>query len=304
MEIAQSATYHQRFYTAITHNGDLLDSTKEQYRRAIDRALEQGIDLSNALAIGRYAQTLPSSNAYYLRGALNSYAKYMTVLLESQVTPETYQVTAAAIMRLNALAGLIRPKKATTGSKVHTWLNRAEVAQLLSAPDLSTKMGLRDWSLLALLIGGGLRREEAARLTWRAIQQQGDRWVLEVNGKGNKNRIVPISKRMYDQLTPWRLITGNVGTVVRRVRKGDNVTDDGLSLKSVNKIVAKCGTLIGRPELQPHDLRRTYAQIGLNNGIPIQQISILLGHSSILVTQTYLNLELDLTETISDFVPF
>lgn len=301
MEITLSTANH---YTAIDQNGDLLESTKEQYRRAIDRALLQGVDLTDALAIGRYAQTLPSSNAYYLRGALNAYAKYMTVILESQVKPETYQTTAAAIMRLNALAGLIRPKKATTGTKAHTWLNRAEVAQLLAAPDVSTKMGLRDWALLALLVGGGLRREEAARLMWSAIQRQGDRWVLEVSGKGNKNRIVPISQRMYDQLTQWRLVTGSVGTIVRRVRKGDNVTDNGISLKSVNKIVAKCGMLIGRPELQPHDLRRTYAQIGLDHGIPIQQISILLGHSSILITQTYLNLELDLSETISDFVPF
>jgi len=54
---------------------------------------------------------------------------------------------------------------------------------------------------------------------------------------------------------------------------------------------------------RPHDLRRTYAQLGYNAGVPITQISVLLGHSSIKTTQEYLNLNLDLESTASDFVP-
>ena len=57
-------------------------------------------------------------------------------------------------------------------------------------------------------------------------------------------------------------------------------------------------------ELQPHDLRRTYAELGRRAGVPISQISKLLGHASIETTQDYLNIELDLETTISDFVPF
>jgi integrase len=58
------------------------------------------------------------------------------------------------------------------------------------------------------------------------------------------------------------------------------------------------------PELAPHDLRRTYAQLGYEVGVPITQISKLPGHSSVATTQRYLNLGLDLEATISDFVPF
>jgi integrase len=68
--------------------------------------------------------------------------------------------------------------------------------------------------------------------------------------------------------------------------------------------IQKQGAAIGRPELSPHDLRRTYAQLGFEAGVPITQISILLGHSNVVVTQRYLNLELDLAVTASDFVPF
>jgi integrase len=59
-----------------------------------------------------------------------------------------------------------------------------------------------------------------------------------------------------------------------------------------------------KPSLAPHDLRRTYAQIGYESGVPITQISKLLGHTSIAMTLRYLNLSLDLETTVSDFVPF
>ena len=66
----------------------------------------------------------------------------------------------------------------------------------------------------------------------------------------------------------------------------------------------KRGAMIGKLDLQPHDLRRTYAELGRRAGVPISQISKLLGHASIETTQEYLNIELDLETTVSDFVPF
>ncbi|MGB1250878.1 MAG: tyrosine-type recombinase/integrase [Candidatus Promineifilaceae bacterium] len=294
----------EMYHAAIANSGNLLASTKEQYRRAIDRALEHEVNLSDALSLQTYAQTLATSSAYYLRGALHAYAKHVRRILESQVTPETYQQTAAAIMRLNALATAIEPPRGAKGQKVHLWLKRHDVAALLQQPDISKRQGLRDWALLALLVGAGLRREEAVNLMWSDVLEQGRRAVLQVRGKGNKNRIVPLANRMVGQLDLWRLATGGVGFVVRRVRRGDHLQTSGITVRAVNQIVTKYGALIGSPKLQPHDLRRTYAQVGLDNGITIQQISVLLGHSSILVTQTYLNIQLDLESTISDFIPF
>ena len=87
-------------------------------------------------------------------------------------------------------------------------------------------------------------------------------------------------------------------------RLGERISQVGIF-----DIVRKRGRLIGfdgetRPELAAHDLRRTYAQLGFEAGVPITQISKLLGHSNIAITQRYLNLELDLETTISDFIPF
>lgn len=68
--------------------------------------------------------------------------------------------------------------------------------------------------------------------------------------------------------------------------------------------MAKYGKQMGKPELASHDLRRTYAQLGYEAGVPITQISTLLGHASIETTMRYLNLDLDLETTVSDFIPY
>ena len=84
----------------------------------------------------------------------------------------------------------------------------------------------------------------------------------------------------------------------RNKEPGDSISTPGLY-----NIVQKRGLMIGKPELQPHDLRRTYAELGRRAGVTISQISKLLGRSSIETTQEYLNIELDLETTISAFVP-
>lgn len=76
---------------------------------------------------------------------------------------------------------------------------------------------------------------------------------------------------------------------------GESLSDNGLF-----GIVRQYSGLIGHPELDPHDLRRTYAQIGYENAVPLTQMSKLLGHSSIDTTRCYLNLNLEVTA--SDFV--
>lgn len=84
----------------------------------------------------------------------------------------------------------------------------------------------------------------------------------------------------------------------------NRVLGESISAIGLNNIVRKLGKMIGKPDLQPHDSRRTYADPGRGAGISIEQISVLLGHTSIKTTQDYLNIELDLEMTISDFVPF
>lgn len=90
--------------------------------------------------------------------------------------------------------------------------------------------------------------------------------------------------------------------MARAVNKTGTI-NGSLSDKAVNDIVNKYGALMGLPELEAHDMRRTWAQIGLSNGVPITQISVLLGHSNVAITQRYLDLEINLDSSICDFIP-
>jgi len=159
--------------------------------------------------------------------------------------------------------------------------------------------------VLAVLVGAGLRRNELAELNFSKLRtrpvQSVQRPILHVTGKGAKDRIVPISAELNSILLDWRL-TVRGGRVARAVRKGDNI-GPSLSPMGIWNIVNDAGTAIGQPELAPHDLRRTFAQIAYENGIALSQISTLLGHADIKTTMEYLDLRLDFDMTASDMVP-
>ena len=91
--------------------------------------------------------------------------------------------------------------------------------------------------------------------------------------------------------------------MARSVTRGGQV-GEALSAVGIFHIVRGYGQVVDKPTLAPHDLRRTYAQLGFEAGVAITQISRLLGHSSVATTQRYLNVELDLETTVSDFVPY
>ena len=159
---------------------------------------------------------------------------------------------------------------------------------------------------LGLLVGAGLRRAEAVAVTFGDVKLQpiGEkmRTVIAVKGKGAKNRTVPISDKLANLIDAWGSEIGHQGRVLRSLGR-DRIPGDSLSPVGLFNIVRGYGGELGKDDLAPHDLRRTYAQIGYESGVPITQISTLLGHASVATTQRYLNLDLDLDVTVSDFVP-
>lgn len=160
--------------------------------------------------------------------------------------------------------------------------------------------------VLGLLLGAGLRRDELENLTFDALKQQPTkggkmRDVLQVKGKGAKDRVIPIKKLLADRFREWKQITG--GGLVARSLGMKKELGESMSGVAIFQLVNRYGKAIGIPELAPHDLRRTYAQLGYEAGVPITQISTLLGHANVATTQKYLDLSLDLETSASDFIP-
>lgn len=153
------------------------------------------------------------------------------------------------------------------------------------------------------MMAAGLRREEAASMQFSDIIKQDKRYVLNVTGKGAESRVAPVSDRLAEAIIDWQFLIDAGGMVLRSLGR-NRIPGDSISTTGLYNIVQKRGKMIGKPDQQPHDLRRTFAELGRRAGVPISQISKLLGHASIETTQEYLNIELDLETAISDFVPF
>jgi site-specific recombinase XerD len=286
---------------------NLADSTKIKYLSAIRGYLATGNSLADAEALTSYAQTLSKSGKAFLKSAIRLWSNEIARRAKAGATPDNVKAVQATVYRVEALQDAIKVK-ADNGTKAHTWLSQAEVKRLLqNCCDMDTITGLRDKITLGLLTGAGLRREELVNLTWADIERlpvKGKmRTVLNIKGKGAKNRPVPISDKLAAALDKWADVVGREGFVVRSLGMNREL-GDSISAVAIFHLVNKDGAKIGKPDLAPHDLRRTYAQLGYEAGVPITQISKLLGHSSVATTQRYLNLDLDLETAVSDFIPF
>jgi len=282
----------------------LQPSTKAKYQREIEVMRLAGVNPSNYPALQAYADSLKSSRKQFLKSALRLMTLGFEQSIKAGATPENLAQAQAALMRLDAMRGAVQVPQ-HKGTKAHTWLSQKQVAEITALCNDSLE-GKRDWIVLGLLLGAGLRREELVSLTFDAIKtlptkNGGERVVIEVTGKGAKTRVIPLNSKLAYRLHEWKQIVGG-GRIARSLGMKKEL-GESMSAVAIFHLVNKYGEKIGLPELAPHDLRRTYAQLGFEAGVPITQVSVLLGHSSVATTQKYLNLALDLESTASDFIP-
>ena len=194
------------------------------------------------------------------------------------------------------------------GQRTGNWLTRREAQDLLNTPDTATLKGLRDRTILAVLIGCGLRRTEVARLRFEHIQQREGRWaIVDLIGKRNKARTVPMPSWAKAAVDAWAVAAGlnlgtlaiNEGRVFRSVNKGGSLSGDSITPQAIRNVVAAYGETLGH-DIAPHDLRRTFAKLARAGGADLEQISLSLGHESIEVTQRYLGTKQDFTDAPCD----
>jgi len=250
--------------------------------------------------------------------------RYKTKLQKDGLAPSTINQRLSAVRKLALEAadnGLIDPHlgngiKAVKGVKSAgvrsgNWLTKAQAQRLLDAPDTTTLKGLRDRAILAALIGSGLRRSEAAALTFDKVTQREGRWVIcDLKGKGNRTRTVPIPAWAKAAIDAWAEETGidsnpstslrTGGRVFRSVHKGGYVSGDRMSAQAVADVVREYAEKCGFEGLAAHDLRRTFAKLAHKGGAKLDQIQLSLGHASIKTTERYLGVEQDLQDAPCD----
>ncbi len=285
---------------AAIDTAQLAPTSKRMYRLAATAAATDGVDLANPVAIRTHAAHLSPAQAAHLRGAVKAWAR----AVEFEIGARAFELSPAFLIQAEAFLKALQNAARTQtqrGIQAHNWLTAQQVVRLMAHVNTSTVIGKRDRALLGLLLGAGLRRDEATRAEWAHVVKQGPRRVVNVTGKGNRRRVVPISAELWRILQAWRP-HAPAKRILASVNKGGGVSD-ALSAVAISNTVNRYGRRIGVDDLQPHDLRRTYAQLGYSNGVSLYQLSKLLGHASIETTARYLNADLNLETTASDFVP-
>lgn len=235
--------------------------------------------------------------------------RYRAHLVEAGRGAAAVNQALSAIRRLAVEAadnGLVDPQAAAAvgrvegvkqeGRRAGNWLTKDQAQHLLETPDTSTLKGLRDRALLAVLLGGGLRRFEAAALTFEHIQQRDGRWaIVDLVGKRGRVRLVPIPSWTKAAVDQWAAAAGLAGgRIFRPVNKGGRVEGDGMTPQAIYDVVAGHVAAAGLTAAA-HDLRRTYAKLAHKGGAPLDQIQLSLGHASIQTTERYLGVDQDLT---------
>jgi site-specific recombinase XerD len=241
--------------------------------------------------------------------------RYAAELREAGMAPSSVNQRLSAIRKLAVEAadnGVIDPQIASgiravkgarrEGRRTGNWLTREQAQMWLNAPDTVTLKGLRDRALLAVLIGCGLRRAEAANLSFDHVQQREGRWVLvDLIGKRDKIRSVPMPNWTKAAIDVWSTASGILrGLVFRAVNKGDRVSGDGITPQAIYNIIVGYAEELKSKGVAPHDLRRTFAKLAHKGGAAIDQIQLSLGHESIQTTEEYLGVEQDLTDAPCD----
>ena len=177
------------------------------------------------------------------------------------------------------------------GRKLPDVLTEKEINNLIDSIDLSKPEGQRNRAMLEVLYSCGLRVSELIGLQFSHIYF--DEQFIIVIGKGNKQRLVPISEKAIQEIRNY-LIDRNHVTVKKGFEDVLFLNRRGAALTRVMvfHIIKEQATLAGiRKKISPHTLRHSFATHLLEGGANLRAIQMMLGHESITTTEIYTHID-------------
>jgi integrase/recombinase XerD len=177
------------------------------------------------------------------------------------------------------------PKKPKRLPKVI--LSANEIQKLMDAPNIRTNRGYRNRVILEILYDTAIRRSELSDIKINNLDLNAG--FIHVRGKGDKDRVVPLSKRVcglienYIMMVRPEFLQGkDTGHLILN-RWGQKMDPN-----SIWAVVKRCVYLSGiRKTVSTHTFRHTCATHMLKNGAPVRHLQEMLGHESLESTQIY-----------------
>jgi len=298
-----SSLVQNYFYQYLISQRRVSDKTIKSYRDTF-RLLFKFISLKisktpsqlciediNSILIVRFLDYLETGRKNSVRSrnirlaAIRSFLKYVA-FQEPETLPTIQQVLAIPLKRYDyPLIG---------------FLSKNEINAIINAPDQSTWSGQRDHILLSTLYNSGARVSEIISVK-RSDVEITHTAVINLHGKGRKERTVPLWKNTSNLIRKWlHQIDVNPQTPLFPNHFGKAMTRSGVEnrLKSAIKIATiKCPSLKGK-KVSPHIIRHTTAMHLLQAGADLTVIALWLGHESITTTHRYLEADLQMKERI------
>lgn len=177
------------------------------------------------------------------------------------------------------------------GLKLPTVLTLEEIESILSVIDVSTKEGQRNRAIIETLYGCGMRISELTTLKFSDMHL--DEGFVRVEGKGSKQRLVPISHTAIDEINKYLyhrremkvkkgyediLFLSNRGTPISRI----------MVFHFIREYAGKAGI---KKTISPHTFRHSFATHLLEGGANIRAIQLMLGHEKITTTELYTHMD-------------
>lgn len=229
-------------------------------------------DLQHFVAGLRDLGIHPRSQARIISG-IKSFYRYL--LLDGYITLDPTELLEA-------------PK---IGMKIPEVLTVAEINDMLDTIDLSKAEGQRNRAMLEVLYSCGLRVSELTSLRYSDVYF--DEEFIRVEGKGSKQRLVPISQTAIREIRNY-LYDRNLVTVKKGFEDTLFLSRRGTALSRIMvfHVIKQQAELAGiKKNVSPHTFRHSFATHLLEGGANLRAIQEMLGHESIVTTEIYTHID-------------
>ena len=195
------------------------------------------------------------------------------------------------IISKNPAELVLTPKQDKT---LPVYLSVDEMFRLLDSIQTNTLLGLRNRAIFETLYSSGIRVSELSEMNFSDVDFSAA--VVQVSGKGNKQRIVPVGQKALAAIKAYRTqLQRKAGRL--SINEGPlffNRFHKRLSPRSIARILKKLVDTVGLLiPVSPHALRHTFATHMLDAGADLRAVQELLGHKSLSTTQKYTHVSID-----------